>query len=133
MSNPLDLHDQTRRHFLGGCGLGLGGIALQQMLAGDASAKYQPKIDPAQPMSPRKAPEPAKAKNVIFLHMAGAPSQLELFEHKPKLNELSGQKLPDSLLENMRFAFIQKETVLFNQDVTGFFEHWHIIRQDRLP
>ncbi|MEO0339647.1 MAG: DUF1501 domain-containing protein, partial [Bacteroidota bacterium] len=50
---------------------------------------------------------PAKAKRVIFLHMAGAPSQLELFDYKPLLQQLDGQACPPSLLEGKRFAFIK--------------------------
>src|SRR4029079_7845164 len=48
-----------------------------------------------------------KAKRVIYLHMAGSPSQLDLFEHKPELARLSGQDCPQSLLEGKRFAFIR--------------------------
>ena len=109
----LHLHEQTRRHFFGNCGVGLGAIALDQLLRRDAAAKHVPEIDPANPMARRQPPQTAKAKNVIFLHMAGAPSQLELFENKPKLNELSGKTPPPSLLEGKRFAFLKgNETLL---------------------
>jgi len=107
MSNPFQIHKQTRRHFFGQCGVGLGTIALNQLLTTGASAKHIPKIDPANPMARRKPMFPAKAKNVIYLFMAGAPSQLELFEHKPKLNELSGKIPPKSLMEGRRFAFLK--------------------------
>jgi len=110
--SALHLHDQTRRHFLGGCGIGLGGIALNQILSRDASAKHTPAINPARPMAKRQPPLPARAKNVIFLHMAGAPSQLELFEHKPRLNELSGKVPPPSLMEGKRFAFLKGDETL---------------------
>ncbi len=111
--NPFHLHDITRRHFFGRCGVGLGTIALNQMLAGSASAKHVPGIDPANPMAPRRPMLPAKAKNVIYLFMAGAPSQLELFEHKPKLNELNGKTPPKSLMDGRRFAFLKgNETLL---------------------
>ncbi len=109
------LRDSTRRHFFGSCGVGLGTIALNQMLAGDAAAKHVPAIDPASPMAARKPPLPARAKNVIYLFMAGAPSQLELFEHKPKLNELNGKTPPPSLMQGKRFAFLKgNETLLGN-------------------
>jgi len=109
----LHLHDQTRRHFFGSCGVGLGTIALNQLLSGDASAKHVPVIDPANPMAERNSPLRARAKNVIYLHMAGAPSQLELFENKPKLNELSGKTPPPSLMKGKRFAFLKgNETLL---------------------
>ena len=111
--HPLQLHDQTRRHFFGGCGVGVGSIALGQLLQGDGFGKHVPAIDPSRPMARRDPPLPAKAKNVIFLFMAGAPSQLELFENKPKLNELSGKTPPASLLEGKRFAFLKgNETLL---------------------
>ncbi len=54
----------------------------------------------------------AKAKSVIFLFMAGGPSQLELFDHKPKLNELDGQVIPASFVKNQRFAFIKQDAKL---------------------
>src|SRR5437867_13365746 len=53
---------------------------------------------------------PGKARSCIFIFMEGAPSQMDLFDPKPKLNELNGQPLPESLLKNVRFAFIKKET-----------------------
>lgn len=111
--NPFKLHDQTRRHFFGQCGVGLGTIALQYLLSGNAFAKHIPKIDPANPMAKRDPMHPAKAKNVIFLFMAGAPSQLELFEHKPKLNEFNGKTPPKEFMEGKRFAFLKgNETLL---------------------
>ncbi len=60
--------------------------------------------DPLAPKLPHFAP---KAKRVIYLHMSGSPSQLDLFDHKPKLQELDGKPCPESLLENERFAFIK--------------------------
>jgi hypothetical protein len=113
MSNPFQIHNQTRRHFFGQCGVGLGTIALNQLLTSNASAKHLPKIDPANPMAKRNPMLPARAKNVIYLFMAGAPSQLELFEHKPKLNEFNGKTPPKSLMEGRRFAFLKgNETLL---------------------
>ena len=113
MTSLHDIHDQTRRHFFGQCGVGIGVVALNELFARDALAKHIPAINPAQPMAARTAPLPGKAKNVIFLCMAGAPSQLELFEYKPKLNQLSGKAPPKSLLEGKRFAFLKgNETLL---------------------
>jgi hypothetical protein len=108
-----DIHDQTRRHFFGQCGVGVGIIALNELFAREAVGRHIPKINPAQPMAARTPPLAGKAKNVIFLSMAGAPSQLELFEYKPKLNELSGKAPPESLLKGKRFAFLKgNETLL---------------------
>jgi len=105
------LRDTTRRHFFQNCGVGLGAIALNQILAQDSAADI--KIDPAAPMSPRPGHFASKAKNVIFLFMAGGPSQLDLFEDKPRLRELSGQTPPESLMAGKRFAFLKgNETLL---------------------
>ena len=64
-------------------------------------------FDPAHPLLPKSPHFPAKAKSVIYLHMAGAPSQLELFDFKPELMKLNGEDCPASLLEGKRFAFIR--------------------------
>lgn len=58
------------------------------------------------PLSSLAPPKPAKVKRVIYLHMVGAPSQLELFDYKPDLNTLDGKECPQSFLEGKRFAFI---------------------------
>lgn len=101
--NPL-LH-QTRRHFFRDCGVGLGAIALDSLLARDAGAF--PIVSPTAPKKPHFTP---KAKNVIFLFMAGAPSQFELFDPKPDLQKLHGKAIPDSFLEGKRFAFMDSFT-----------------------
>jgi len=88
----------TRRHFLRSCSIGLGSIALGSLLG------CQSNVETRLKKFTKFAP---KAKRVIFLHMAGAPSQLELFDYKPKLYELDGKLCPDSLLEGKRFAFIR--------------------------
>ena len=88
----------TRRHFLRTAGAGLGAMALATMGAPAVMA------DPLAPKRPHFAPT---AKRVIFLHMAGGPSSLELFDYKPDLARLDGELCPDSLLEGKRFAFIQ--------------------------
>ncbi len=100
----------TRRHFFRDCGVGIGAMALGSLLQGDSLAA--PKIDPANPLDPREPHFAPKAKSVIFLFMAGAPSQLELFEDKPKLRELHGQPPPKSLLEGKRFAFLKGNETL---------------------
>ena len=89
------LLDTTRRHFFARCGLGLGGMARS------SEPVPRPTADP-----PRQPHFAAKAKAVIFLFMAGGPSQLELFDHKPKLNELDGKPIPDSFIDGKRFAFM---------------------------
>ncbi len=83
--------------------MGLGSIALASMLS-ENSLSAAP--SPRDPMAPRKPPFKPRAKNVIFLFMAGGPSQLEMFDYKPRLVELNGQPIPDSYLEGKRFAFM---------------------------
>jgi uncharacterized protein (DUF1501 family) len=100
----------TRRSFLNTSASGLGGIALASLLQQDGLlASPIAATNPLEPKQPHFAP---KAKNCIFLFMAGAPSQVDLFDPKPKLNELHGQRLPDSMTENVRFAFIKKTATL---------------------
>lgn len=102
----------TRRHFFQDCAVGIGGLALGSLLAADSQAAPVA-IDPAHPLAPRAPHFAPKAKRVIFLFMAGGPSQLELFDDKPKLRELHGQAPPQSLLEGKRFAFLKgNETLL---------------------
>ena len=112
MNSAAALHI-TRRHFFGRCGVGLGAIALNQLLSEDGLGAGGPVIDPAHPMNPRAPHFAPKAKRVIYLFMAGGPSQLDLFEDKPKLRELQGQPPPKSLMEGKRFAFLKgNETLL---------------------
>lgn len=98
----LDLELTTRRQFLRNCTTGLGGIwlATQPAFAGPASST-DAMLDK---IVPHFAP---KAKRVIYLHMVGAPSQLELFDYKPELERLDGKDCPQEFLEGKRFAFIQ--------------------------
>ncbi len=106
--------NQSRRSFLATTAGGLGTLALAYLLNQDGllAAQTQPAgIDAmSNPLAPRPPHFAPKAKNCIFFFMEGAPSQMDLFDPKPKLNELNGQKLPDSMTKNVRFAFIQKET-----------------------
>ncbi|HEV3387042.1 MAG TPA: DUF1501 domain-containing protein [Gemmata sp.] len=111
IDNALTLAS-TRRHFFRDCGVGVGALALNALLAREnqgADTSRPPRKDPLAPKKPHFTP---KAKAVIYLFMAGAPSQLELFEPKPKLNELSGQKVPESFTKGKRFAFIKGDAKL---------------------
>jgi hypothetical protein len=96
-NNPL--RAITRRHFFGDCAIGLGSLALASLIDSRAATV-------ADPLAPKPGHFPARAKNIIFLFMAGGPSQLELFDYKPKLIELNGQNIPDSFIEGKRFAFM---------------------------
>jgi hypothetical protein len=95
------LLNSTRRHFLQGGQLALGGLALSSLLGPRAAAAP----DPANPLAPRPAPFPAKVKNVIYLHMAGSPPHLDLFDYKPELVRRNGQDCPQEFLRGRRFAF----------------------------
>jgi len=105
------LRQVTRRHFLQTCTTGLGALALTS-LTGCQPASLTPTAmpslrDTADPLAARPPHFAPKARRVIYLHMAGAPSQLELFDYKPALARLDGALCPDSLLEGKRFAFIK--------------------------
>jgi len=94
-----DLQSVTRRHFFSECGYGVGKLALAGLLT-DALGKSRP------------AHVAPKAKAVIHLFMAGAPSQLELFDNKPKLKALEGKPLPPSVIGDQRYAFIQRDAAV---------------------
>ncbi len=106
---------QSRRQFLATSANGIGGLALFSLLLNDGYVTAAPKDDlsavtnPLKPRAPHFSP---RAKSCIFIYLEGAPSQIDLFDPKPKLNELNGQKLPDSMTEHVRFAFIQKESAV---------------------
>lgn len=111
--DPSMLQRQTRRHFLDTSRLGLGAMALHALIGGkgqsaESSSGAQPGGDvDANPMAPKAPPRPARAKSVIYVHLSGAPPQQDLWDYKPKLNELHMQPCPDELLKNQKFAFIK--------------------------
>jgi hypothetical protein len=94
----------TRRHFFRDCAIGIGSLALTSMLREGAAAAT------ADPMAARPGHFTGRARSVIFLFMAGGPSQLELFDHKPKLQELHGKPIPDEFIRGKRFAFMDTFT-----------------------
>jgi Protein of unknown function (DUF1501) len=101
----------TRRHFFKNCQIGLGAMALGSLF-GDKPLLAAAGDRKTNPFAPQDGHFPAKAKRVIFLFMAGGPSQLELFDNKPKLNEMNGQVIPESYVKNKRFAFIKRDAKL---------------------
>ena len=108
----------TRRWFLEQCGVGLGAMALGQLL-GDGGYAARPRrrsaaSNPLAPKAPHFAP---KAKRVIFLFMAGAPSHLELFDNKPQLAKFDGTLPPPELLKGYRAAFINPNSKLLGPEV----------------
>ncbi len=101
--NGNALHETTRRHFFSECGVGLGKIALATMLAG------------ARPATASLLPPPhfrARAKHIIYLFMAGAPSQIDLFDPKPTLTKYDGDAMPAEIVKDQRYAFIQQNAAL---------------------
>ena len=105
------LQQYTRRHFIKESAMGLGALALGSLLDGCGGNSSVPVtnnlFDAANPLAVKPPMFPGHAKSVIFIHMAGAPSQLELFSYKPELMKLDGQDCPPSLLEGKKFAFIR--------------------------
>jgi len=100
----------ARRWFLQQCGVGLGAVALTSLLGETGLAA--PDTRPADPLAPKKPPLVPKAKRVIFLFMAGAPSHLELFDYKPQLAKFDGTLPPPDLLKGYRAAFINPNSKL---------------------
>lgn len=98
------LREITRRHFFQSTGLGVGALALHQLVHPCHAVSKEPDTNPLASKPPMIAP---RAKRIIYLHMAGSPSQLELFDYKPELTKLHMQDAPASFLEGKRFAFIK--------------------------
>jgi hypothetical protein len=98
--------DLTRRWFLRDCGVGLGAIALGHLLTGSGSEACADVGPTVNPLAPRLPHHEARAKRVIFLFMAGAPSHLDLFDYKPELTKRDGQLPPADLVKDYRAAFI---------------------------
>ncbi|HIG80235.1 MAG TPA: DUF1501 domain-containing protein [Verrucomicrobiales bacterium] len=95
--NPLRQYylTETRREFLKSAGAGIGAMALASVLKGEPRAHFKP-----------------RAKHVIYIHLVGAPSQLELFDAKPELVKRNGQKCPDHMFKGKQLAFIREHPVL---------------------
>jgi hypothetical protein len=101
----------TRRWFFRDCGVGLGSLALASLLTPQAAGQQgQPGY--VNPLAPKQPHFKAKAKRIIYLFMAGAPSHLELFDHKPELAKFNGKLPPAELLEGYRAAFINPNSKL---------------------
>lgn len=109
-----------RRGFLTSAASGLGALALRAMLVQDGEARRVRAFDPLAERAPHYA---ARAKNCIFIFLAGGPSQFDLFDHKPELVRRHGQPLPDSVVGDTRFAFLQKDTARLIGTSTRFSRH----------
>jgi len=106
----LALRNITRRHFFSDCRVGLGGLALANLLGNQRLFAHNDRT--TNPLAVQQPHFPPKVKNVIYLFMAGGPSQFELFTPKPKLAELHGKVIPESFVEGKRFAFLKKDAKL---------------------
>ena len=114
----------ARRWFLKDCAVGLGAAALAELAGTSASAAPQAAIAANNPLAPKPPHFPAKAKNVIYLFMAGAPSHLELFDNKPELAKWDGKLPPAELLKGYRAAFINPNSKLLGPKFK-FARHGH--------
>src|SRR5689334_3085750 len=97
------LRSATRRHFFRQAGFGIGAAALTGLLNERTFASGAD----SNPLAPKPPMFPAKAKSVIYLFMAGAPSQVDLIDAKPALQQYDGQNVPAELTKGERFAFIK--------------------------
>jgi len=102
----------TRRWFFRQCGVGLGSIALGSLLKDLLAPTAYGASAPMDPLVPKLPPFAAKAKRVIFLFQAGAPSHLDLFDYKPELEKFNGKLPPAELLKGYRAAFINPNSTL---------------------
>ena len=129
----MNAHEAHRRQFLTSTASGLGALALGSMLKADGLLAAD--VGAANPLAVRGSHFPATAKSCIFIFLAGAPSQIDLFDPKPKLVELHGQPIPESYAEGTRFAFISTETARLKGSPRIFRKHGEagIEFSDRLP
>ncbi len=103
----------ARRHFFAECGIGVGKVALSLLLGESVrGGAFAGTGLPENPLAPRKPHFAPKAKRVIHLFMAGAPSQLDLFDQKPELARLEGKPLPPSVIRGQRYAFIRSDAAV---------------------
>jgi len=124
--DQIHLADQTRRSFLTSSASGVGAAALASLLGDEGLLTEVDGADragAADPLAPRATHHDGPAKSCIFIFMAGAPSHLDLFDPKPKLNELHGKPLPKSILKDVRFAFIKKESATLLGTKRTFTKH----------
>ena len=117
MDNPLARNGTrsvpttlARRWFLRECGIGVGKMGLAALLA--ETCTQTARAEEANPFAPKPAHFPGNAKAVIHLFMAGAPSQLDLFDHKPELVKHDGKSLPPSIIGDQRYAFIRSDAAV---------------------
>jgi hypothetical protein len=127
LPNQEEILKHSRREFLTSAASGLGLAALGASLADEGLLAPQlahgAAASETDPLMPKAAHFTPRAKACIFIFMEGAPSQADLFDPKPKLNELHGQKLPESMTKNVRFAFLKKDTATLMGTPRKFQKH----------
>ncbi|MCX7099793.1 MAG: DUF1501 domain-containing protein [Methylococcales bacterium] len=96
------MNNQSRRDFLVKTGYGLGGLAASTLLPGGGMFSAAMAAELADPLAPKQPHFPAKVKSVIWLHMDGAPSTIDLYDYKPELIKLSGQDIPPSFMKGIK-------------------------------
>lgn len=106
-SHPAPIQTATRRQFFQTTGMGLGGAALASLLREDAGAALS-----TNPLTPKKSHLAPRAKNVIYIHLVGAPSHLDLFDFKPELQKRNGELCPDEFFKGKQLAFIRTQPSL---------------------
>lgn len=116
--DPLNLE---RRRFLMNSSCSVASYALASMMQKEGLLASESNL--TNPLAPKKVHFPGTAKNCIFIFLAGGPSQIDLYDPKPKLRELNGQPLPKEVTENVRFAFIKKESATLSGSVRKFIKH----------
>lgn len=116
---PVQRAAVARRHFLRECGVGVGKMALASLLAGELASAAESAPGGtgavrggAGPLAPKPPHFAAKAKGVIHLFMAGAPSHLDLFDYKPTLAKLEGKPIPPEIIGGQRYAFIRSDAAV---------------------
>src|SRR6202041_1756879 len=107
-----DPKEVTRRWFFQQCGVGLGRIALAGLFTGALTGRGTSARASSPALLPKRSHYTGRAKAVIHLFMAGAPSHLDLFDHKPKLAEFEGKPIPPSIIGGQRYAFIRSDAAV---------------------
>src|SRR5262245_17937857 len=105
----------TRRWFFKECGIGLGSMALASLLEDSLFAQSQSAI--TNPLAPKQPHFRPKAKRVIYLFMAGGPSQFETFDYKPSLAKYNGKPVPQEFVKDLNYAFIRPDAGLYASEL----------------
>src|SRR5436309_9241176 len=116
--NDMFIREMSRRTFLGRGAAGLGIVALNSLMGARLSAAMQAPAQSRGVVNPLHVP--AQAKRVIFLYQAGGPSHLETFDYKPKLAEMNGTPMPESLTKGQQIAQLQGQRLTCFGPTHGF-------------